>query len=115
MRVDNVQEAKTQLSRLLDAAHAGQTILLAKAGKPGPAHAPGGGGRLAPERGAAGADAPPASGGASRTPAAHVLLWWLSVPERLSPAVAAAQAELEQLALVTVDPALAGFPCRLCW
>lgn len=30
----NVHEAKTQLSRLLDQAHAGQEIILAKAGKP---------------------------------------------------------------------------------
>lgn len=34
MRVVNVHEAKTQLSRLLDAAHAGETIVLAKAGRP---------------------------------------------------------------------------------
>ena len=33
-RLANVHEAKTQLSRLIDAAHAGETILLAKAGKP---------------------------------------------------------------------------------
>ena len=30
----NVYEAKTQLSRLLDRAHAGEEIILAKAGKP---------------------------------------------------------------------------------
>ena len=30
----NVHQAKTHLSRLIDDAHAGQTILLAKAGKP---------------------------------------------------------------------------------
>jgi len=30
----NVHEAKTQLSKLLDQAHAGQEIILAKAGKP---------------------------------------------------------------------------------
>ncbi|WP_225323061.1 type II toxin-antitoxin system Phd/YefM family antitoxin [Synechococcus sp. RSCCF101] len=30
----NVHEAKTHLSRLIDEAHAGSTILLAKAGKP---------------------------------------------------------------------------------
>lgn len=30
----NVHEAKTHLSRLLDQAHAGQEIILAKAGKP---------------------------------------------------------------------------------
>lgn len=30
----NVHEAKTHLSRLLDLAHAGQEIILAKAGKP---------------------------------------------------------------------------------
>ncbi|WP_255087454.1 MULTISPECIES: type II toxin-antitoxin system Phd/YefM family antitoxin [unclassified Synechococcus] len=34
LRLVNVHEAKTQLSRLIDAAHAGETILLAKAGKP---------------------------------------------------------------------------------
>ena len=33
-RLVNVHEAKTQLSRLIDAAHAGETLLLAKAGKP---------------------------------------------------------------------------------
>jgi len=32
--VVNVHEAKTQLSRLLEQAHAGQEIILAKAGKP---------------------------------------------------------------------------------
>jgi len=30
----NVHEAKTQLSKLMDQAHAGQEIILAKAGKP---------------------------------------------------------------------------------
>jgi prevent-host-death family protein len=30
----NVHQAKTHLSRLIDDAHAGETILLAKAGKP---------------------------------------------------------------------------------
>jgi prevent-host-death family protein len=34
MRVVNVHQAKTHLSRLIDEAHAGETILLAKAGKP---------------------------------------------------------------------------------
>jgi prevent-host-death family protein len=33
-RIVNVHEAKTHLSRLLDQAHAGQEIILAKAGKP---------------------------------------------------------------------------------
>lgn len=33
-RVVNVHQAKTHLSRLIDDAHAGETILLAKAGKP---------------------------------------------------------------------------------
>jgi prevent-host-death family protein len=33
-RLVNVHEAKTQLSRLIDAAHAGETIVLAKAGTP---------------------------------------------------------------------------------
>lgn len=32
--VVNVHEAKTQLSRLLEQAHAGQEIIVAKAGKP---------------------------------------------------------------------------------
>lgn len=32
--VVNVQEAKTHLSRLLERAHRGETIVLAKAGKP---------------------------------------------------------------------------------
>ena len=35
MRSVNVHQAKTQFSRLIDAAHAGETIVLAKAGKPG--------------------------------------------------------------------------------
>ena len=34
MRPVNVHEAKTQFSRLIDAAHAGETILVAKDGKP---------------------------------------------------------------------------------
>jgi len=34
MRMVNVHEAKTQFSRLIDAAHAGETILVAKDGKP---------------------------------------------------------------------------------
>ena len=34
MRTFNVHDAKTQFSRLIDAAHAGETILLAKGGKP---------------------------------------------------------------------------------
>ena len=34
MRTVNVYEAKTQFSRLIDAAHAGETILVAKDGKP---------------------------------------------------------------------------------
>lgn len=33
-RIVNVHRAKTHLSRLIDDAHAGETILLAKAGKP---------------------------------------------------------------------------------
>ncbi len=33
-RIINVHEAKTQLSRLLDKAHAGEEIVLYKAGKP---------------------------------------------------------------------------------
>ena len=33
-RVVNVHQAKTHLSRLIDDAHAGEAILLAKAGKP---------------------------------------------------------------------------------
>ena len=33
-RLVNVHQAKTQLSRLIDRAHAGETIVLAKAGKP---------------------------------------------------------------------------------
>jgi prevent-host-death family protein len=34
LRTVNVHEAKTQFSRLIDAAHAGETILVAKAGNP---------------------------------------------------------------------------------
>lgn len=33
-RTVNVHEAKTHFSRLLDAAHAGETILVAKSGRP---------------------------------------------------------------------------------
>jgi prevent-host-death family protein len=33
-RVVNVHEAKTHFSRLIDAAHAGETIVVAKGGKP---------------------------------------------------------------------------------
>jgi len=33
-RLVNVHQAKTQLSKLIDAAHAGETIVVAKAGKP---------------------------------------------------------------------------------
>jgi prevent-host-death family protein len=33
-RIVNVHQAKTNLSRLIDDAHAGETIVLAKAGKP---------------------------------------------------------------------------------
>ena len=34
MRTVNVHEAKTHFSRLIDAAHAGETIVVAKGGKP---------------------------------------------------------------------------------
>jgi len=34
MRTVNVHEAKTHFSRVIDAAHAGETILVAKDGKP---------------------------------------------------------------------------------
>lgn len=34
LEVVNVHEAKTQLSKLIDRAHAGEEIILAKAGKP---------------------------------------------------------------------------------
>jgi len=34
MRIVNVHQAKTHLSRLIDDAHAGETIVLAKAGQP---------------------------------------------------------------------------------
>ena len=34
MRTVNVHEAKTNFSRLIDAAHAGETIVLAKGGQP---------------------------------------------------------------------------------
>jgi prevent-host-death family protein len=33
-KIINVHEAKTQLSRLLDRAHAGEEVVLSKAGKP---------------------------------------------------------------------------------
>jgi len=35
-RTVNVHEAKTHFSRLIDAAHAGETIVVAKGGKPLP-------------------------------------------------------------------------------
>ena len=35
LRVVNMHQAKTHLSRLIDDAHAGETIVLAKAGQPG--------------------------------------------------------------------------------
>ena len=45
LRIVNVHQAKTQLSRLLEAAHAGEEIILAKGGKPYarlvPLHPPG--------------------------------------------------------------------------
>jgi prevent-host-death family protein len=34
MRTVNIHETKTEFSRLIDAAHAGETILVAKDGKP---------------------------------------------------------------------------------
>jgi prevent-host-death family protein len=34
VKIVNVHQAKTHLSRLIDEAHAGETIVLAKAGKP---------------------------------------------------------------------------------
>ena len=50
MRTVNIHAAKTQLSRLVDAAAAGEEIIIAKAGKPaarlGPLIAPGGKRRL---------------------------------------------------------------------
>jgi len=65
----------------------------------------------------------------------HALLWWLAEPDRLSPAAHAAisdpansvyvsaasgweiatKVRLARLTLVTVDPALQAFPCRLLW
>ena len=41
LRIVNVHQAKTHLSRLIDDAHAGETILLAKAGKPWASAQPG--------------------------------------------------------------------------
>ena len=38
LRVMNVHQAKIHLSRLIDEAHAGETIVLAKAGKPWARH-----------------------------------------------------------------------------
>ena len=50
MRTVNIHAAKTQLSRLVDAAAAGEEIIIAKAGKPaarlGPLTVPGGKRRL---------------------------------------------------------------------
>lgn len=45
----------------------------------------------------------------------HALLSWLAEPDRLSPAAQAAQAELNGLTLVSLDPPLQSFPCRLLW
>jgi len=41
MRSVTVHEAKTHVSRLIDAAHAGETILLAKSGRPWARRQPG--------------------------------------------------------------------------
>jgi prevent-host-death family protein len=41
-RIVNVHEAKTHLSRLLEQAHAGEEIILAKSGKPYARRAPAG-------------------------------------------------------------------------
>jgi antitoxin (DNA-binding transcriptional repressor) of toxin-antitoxin stability system len=55
MHTVNVHEAKTQFSRLIDAAHAGETILVAKDGKPwGAAGAAGNGSAPAAARAASG-------------------------------------------------------------
>jgi antitoxin (DNA-binding transcriptional repressor) of toxin-antitoxin stability system len=74
----NVHQAKTQSSRLIDAAHAGETNVVAKDGKPWA--------RLVPLE----------QGEPRRQPGV------------LKGQLLAAQAELEQLILLTLDPALAG-------
>jgi prevent-host-death family protein len=93
MRTVNVHEAKTQFSRLIDAAHAGETVLVAKDGKPWA--------RLVPLETDQRQRQPgllrgqwPLPRRAARPVAllmaptllldTHALLWWLAKPEKLS-------------------------------
>lgn len=70
-RIVNVHEAKTQFSRLIDAAHAGETIVVAKGGKPWA--------RLVPLEPARGRRAPGVLKGRVNLPPLEVLLE--SLPE----------------------------------
>ena len=125
-RIVNVHQAKTHLSRLIDAAHGGETILLAKAGKAW-AH-------LMPLE----SEAPLRVAGRLRhlgplsdpeallqadgfrtlaiTPAHGLRACAYSQPHR-DPfdRMLAAQAELERLVLLTADTQLAAFPCQTLW
>ena len=93
----NVHEAKTQFSRLLEQAHAGQEIILAKAGKPYARLVP-----LAPDEGTARKPGRLAGG-------------YAVDPCDPSDRVLAAQAELERLVLVTRDPAFGMFAVETYW
>ena len=94
VRTVNVHEAKTQVSRLIDAAHAGETILVAKDGKPWARLVPletdqrqrqpgllRGQWQLPPRRAARPAALLMAPTLLLDT---HALLWWLAEPEKLS-------------------------------
>jgi prevent-host-death family protein len=98
----NVHQAKIHLSRLIDAAHGGETILLAKAGKPWA--------RLMPLESADGFSA------LAITPAHGLRAGAYSQAHR-DPfdRLLAAQAEVEQLVLLTADTQQAAFPCQILW
>ena len=66
MRTVNVHEAKTHFSRLIDAAHAGETIVVAKGGRPWA--------RLVPLEAAAAVRKPGVLTGVLRLPPPEVLL-----------------------------------------
>jgi antitoxin (DNA-binding transcriptional repressor) of toxin-antitoxin stability system len=127
----NVHQAKTQFSRLIDAAHAGETILLAKDGKPRArlmlleADQPRRRKSLTPWKPPCpvdgGLDLPALLRQQGFQPLAVLLHHGIRAGgyphshrdpfDRLL----AAQAELEGLQLVSLDPALASFPGRLLW
>lgn len=66
MRTVNVHEAKTHFSRLIDAAHAGETIVVAKGGRPWA--------RLVPLEAAVAVRQPGVLAGVLRLPPPEVLL-----------------------------------------